>query len=215
MFLPLIFRGDRLRTLVIGGGDVAQRKVDDLLHAGVTVAGVAPRVTDSIMVHIKKSDISWRFREYKPGDCRGYGLIVVATNSGATNLLAYQEAKDSGIPVNVVDRPDLCTVYFSAVVRDDPLLLSISTGGSAPFFARETRKSLENWVEENKWGLRARYASDLRRFTLEHVDSHDIRNCLYDRLMKVSNDEIESWKNLDSPTTIWRKWMSELEKGML
>lgn len=206
MFLPLIHVGSRLKALVVGGGKVASRKVKDLLDAGVSVEGISPQCVDELTELIVEKEIPWQHRGYKKGDASGFGLVVVATDNENLNCQAYEECHQLGIPVNVVDQPELCTVYFSAVVRRDPLLLSISTGGGAPFFAREVRKSLTEWADSG-WAERAKWAKLFRSWVLKKEKDWDKREVLFSRFMSASDTELEGWNLENPPYQTWEEWM--------
>ncbi|MDP8289041.1 MAG: bifunctional precorrin-2 dehydrogenase/sirohydrochlorin ferrochelatase, partial [Candidatus Electryonea clarkiae] len=158
MFLPLVFRTDNINTLVIGGGKVAYRKVKDLNAAGAELMVISPRCHPGLETFIIEKDIDWCKRKFRNGDTDGYSLVIVATDDDKVNQKVSTEAKNSGIPINVVDKPELSTVYFPATVRKDSLLISVSTEGNAPFFAREMKKKISEWVEDGEWELKAKWA---------------------------------------------------------
>lgn len=203
---PLVFRSDRLKALVIGGGEVALRKVKDLLAARVEVEGIAPVVHSKLRDIIESHSIPWHFRDAQKGDSSGYSLVILATDDPEVNRTMAMEARLSGIPVNVVDQPELCTVYFPAVVRNDPLVLAVSTGGGAPFFARETRRKLESWLEDG-WSLRAQWAVIFRSFVLENVKEPVKREALFNRFMETSLEEMTDWSFDSPPVNEWKQWI--------
>jgi uroporphyrin-III C-methyltransferase / precorrin-2 dehydrogenase / sirohydrochlorin ferrochelatase len=154
MFLPLYFETDGLTCLIIGGGRVAARKVEMLLAASCALTVIAPQIDDRIRTYVDRCLLTWHAREYSGGDCRGFRLVIAATPNEAVNRAVSVEARQFGIPVNVVDTPELCTVIFGASWSDGPLTISVSTGGRAPFMAAavrdrisETAAGIGRWVE--------------------------------------------------------------------
>lgn len=154
MFLPLYFKTDLLPCLVIGGGNVAAHKVELLLAAGCSLTVISPEINARIRHAVDRGLTQWHSRKYADGDCAGFQLIVAATADEETNRGVSSEARRRGIPVNVVDLPELCTVIFGAVWRDGPLTISVSTGGEAPFMAGAIRDhfselayGMGEWVE--------------------------------------------------------------------
>jgi uroporphyrin-III C-methyltransferase/precorrin-2 dehydrogenase/sirohydrochlorin ferrochelatase len=154
MYLPLAFKGDGMRCLIIGGGEVALRKLNFLAAAGCTITVVAPHINREIQDALATHCVQWITREYAAGDCRGYQLVIAATERREINQKIAEEAYALCIPINVVDDPELCTVIFPAVCRQGPLTLSVSTEGVAPFMAAAVRdhlsvqcESLSRWVE--------------------------------------------------------------------
>jgi len=208
MFLPLIHRGDRTRALVIGGGAVALRKVEDLLAAGASVEAISPAWDPALAELLTSRSIPHQTRPFHPGDTRGFNLVIVATDDARTNRAASEEAREAGIPVNVVDQPELCTVYFAAVVRRDPLLLAISTGGAAPFFAREMKRAAEEWLDGG-WAERAHWAERLRDYAREQVEEPEKRERLFSRFMEMTDRDLAGWNDANPPVALWARWTDE------
>jgi uroporphyrin-III C-methyltransferase / precorrin-2 dehydrogenase / sirohydrochlorin ferrochelatase len=209
MFLPLVFKGAGMRCLIIGGGDVAWRKVELLLTAGCAVTVIAPCIHDGIRSVVDTQSARWVEREFQSGDCRGYQLVIAATERREINKTIFDESSSLGIPVNVVDDPELCTVLFPAVWYQDPLTISVSTGGGAPFMAAAVRDrlaaqgaTLARWTE-----IAAQFRAAVRS---EIVDWNE-KNMLYRQFVDVVRpgdppDPPES-KTLDD----WMAWLDKLK----
>ncbi len=202
---PLMFRSDRLSALVVGGGKVAFRKVKDLRNANVHTDVISPECVPELVDLMEQESITWNKREYRAGDCTSYGLVIVATNNPEVNRAISEEACNAGIPVNVVDIPELCTVYFPAVVRRDPMLVAVSTAGAAPFYAKELRKELETWVDDGK-ALRLRWAAEIRIFALENIPDYANREKFFKAFLEYPDAEIHQWSFEDPPVSLWRNW---------
>lgn len=142
MFFPLYFKTDQLPCLIVGGGSVAAGKIELLLDAGCALTVIAPAIDEGVREASVHGLLSWRPREYRAGDCRGFRLVVAATPHAEVNRTVSQEAQDLGIPINVVDAPELCTVIFGAIWRDGPLTVAVSSGGIAPFMAAAVRNRI-------------------------------------------------------------------------
>ena len=208
MFLPVVFKGEGMRCLVIGGGEVAWRKVELLAAACCDVAVIAPRVHENIRAAGERNDLRWIAREYAPGDCRGYHLVVAATATREVNRAVFDEASSICIPVNVVDDPELCTVHFPAVWRQGPLTMAVGTGGGAPFMASAVRDrislhgpSLARWVE-----IAAKFRSVVR----SEITERDEKNRLYRQFV----DAIQPGNPPDPPESKmlsdWIVWLERL-----
>ncbi len=146
-YLPLFHDLRDQTCLVVGGGEVALRKIRTLLSAGA-----CPRVV-SLAFHPGLVELSQKHpslhleqREYDRTDLDTVVLVVVATDDDAFNARVSAEARAARLPVNVVDRPDLCSVIFPAIVDRSPLQIAISSGGKAPVLARMVRARLESWI---------------------------------------------------------------------
>jgi precorrin-2 dehydrogenase / sirohydrochlorin ferrochelatase len=171
---PLFIKLSGQRCAVVGGGDVALKKVLGLIECGAEIRVMAPDCKPGLQqLHIKKK-IEWLPREFQPNDLDGCRLVIAATNSAEVNKNVFKEANARGILCNVVDQPELCDFYSSAVVSRGDLQIAISTGGKSPQFAREIRHVLEkefteeyeralDLTEEFRQNVRKRYPDDSER----------------------------------------------------
>lgn len=140
---PAILLLEGRLAVVIGGGQVAQRKVRTLLDAGAKVRVVADEVTKGIRGYADRGEIELVERRYERGDLAGSAAVVAATDDEEVNKTVFAEATDGGIPVNVVDNVSLCTFIAPSIVRRGDLVLAISTGGNAPALAVRIRERME------------------------------------------------------------------------
>ncbi len=124
-------------AVVVGGGDVALRKARVLAAAGARVLVVAPRIGPGFR------GIESRRRAFRASDLRGASVVIAATDDPTVNRRVHAACAGRGIPVNVVDVPDLCTFTVPAVFRKGKLTIAISTGGEAPALAAEIRRDLQ------------------------------------------------------------------------
>jgi precorrin-2 dehydrogenase/sirohydrochlorin ferrochelatase len=129
--------------VVVGGGEVAARKVAALREAGAQPVVISPALCAALQRQVHAGEIDAVVRQYQPGDLAGVRLVIAATDDPATNEAVWREAQATGCLVNVVDDPARCNFYVPATVRRGALTLSISTGGSSPLLARRIRNALE------------------------------------------------------------------------
>ena len=129
--------------VVIGGGTIAERKVEGLLDAGAEVAVVAPECTPRMHALADEGAVKLHERTYAPGDLAGAFIAIAATDDSAVNEAVSREATERNVPLNVVDVTPLCTFIAPSIVRRGPVTLAMSTGGLAPALARKLRESLE------------------------------------------------------------------------
>ncbi|HLC18799.1 MAG TPA: bifunctional precorrin-2 dehydrogenase/sirohydrochlorin ferrochelatase [Thermodesulfobacteriota bacterium] len=129
--------------VVIGGGEVAERKVLGLLGAGARVTVISPRVTKGLKKLADKKEIGHKKKGYKKGDLEGAFLAISASNSREVNATVHEEAVERKIPVNVVDDPVRCTFILPSVVDRGSLVIAVSTSGKSPALARRLREDLE------------------------------------------------------------------------
>jgi precorrin-2 dehydrogenase/sirohydrochlorin ferrochelatase len=129
--------------LVVGGGEIAARKVAGLVACGARVHVVAPRVGEAVRA---QPGVSWEERPYRRGDLDGYRLVIAATDDPEVNGAVYADAEAAGIWVNGADDPEHCSFTLPSVIRRGALLVTVSTGGRSPALARWLRERLEEEI---------------------------------------------------------------------
>ncbi len=141
--LPVVLRLEGRRCLVVGGGTVAARKAAALVRAGGRVLVVASRIRARLE---RRSGVECRKRPFRSSDLAGAALCVAATDNARVQRRVYALCVARGIPVNVVDVPELCTFTMPAVVRRGGISIAVSTGGRAPGGSRRRRARLARAV---------------------------------------------------------------------
>jgi precorrin-2 dehydrogenase/sirohydrochlorin ferrochelatase len=142
-YYPLFLNLQSEKALVIGGGQVAERKIRTLLRYGAAVTLVSPEITAGLERLVQEKAVVLRRRPFRASDLEGVRLAICATNDEATNRKAAREAEKRSILLNVVDVPELCRFIVPAVVRRGDLTVAISTGGGSPALAKKVRQELE------------------------------------------------------------------------
>lgn len=143
-YFPVNLNISGRKVLVVGGGEVAFRKVMGLAACGACVTVISPSFCGGL---VRVKGIKRIRRPYRNADLKGMCLVVSATDSKTTNQRVWEHASSNGIPVNVVDQPDLCTFTVPAVVRKGDLLIAVSTGGGSPALAGRIRKHIEKNID--------------------------------------------------------------------
>jgi precorrin-2 dehydrogenase/sirohydrochlorin ferrochelatase len=134
---------DSARCLVIGGGEVAARKVAALCEAGAHPIVISPMLCQALQQRAEQGQIKAIRRAYQPGDLAGARLVIAATDDQATNDAVWCEAQAVGCLVNVVDDSLRCNFHVPATVRRGALAVSVSTSGNSPLLARRLREMME------------------------------------------------------------------------
>ena len=143
---PLILKLSGHRCVVIGGGLVAERKINGLRACGATVKVVALECSETVRAMSDRGEIELLERAFEPEDLEGARLAIAATNVRAVNEAILAAGHDRGVLVNVVDVPDLCDFYVPATVKRGDVLIAISTSGSCPALAKRLRQDLETQI---------------------------------------------------------------------
>jgi siroheme synthase-like protein len=129
--------------LVVGGGQVGERKVDDLRAAGALVTVVSRELTPRLADLAAQGKVRYLPGDFNPALVDGMALVLAATDDAQVNAQVSAAAQARGIWVNVADAPELCTFIVPAQVRRGDLTLAISTGGASPALARKLRQDLQ------------------------------------------------------------------------
>jgi len=131
------------RCLVVGGGEIGERKARALLACGAQVTVVSPTATRGLAALALEGRIVERRRSFRRADLRGCALVVAATGDPAVDDAVAAPARRARVLVNVVDRPESCDFILPSVLRRGELQIAVSTGGRSPALAREIRRRLE------------------------------------------------------------------------
>jgi precorrin-2 dehydrogenase / sirohydrochlorin ferrochelatase len=134
------------QTVVIGGGQVAARKVDGLLAADAQVKVISPVLVPELQLLSDSGVITFIQRSYQDGDLEDAFLVVAATDEVTVNHAVWAEAMKRGCLINVVDDPEHSTFILPAVLQRGEMSLTISTGGGSPALARRLRERLEDII---------------------------------------------------------------------
>jgi siroheme synthase-like protein len=149
-------------VLVVGGGEVAERKVEALLRADARVTVVSPTLTARLATWVGAGGLRHIARRYRSRDLRGYQVALVATDDGAVNATVARHGRRRGVWVNAADDPAHCDFILPAVLRRGDLTVAVSTGGRSPALARAVREELEAYLTDDYVAL-AEIVGDVRR----------------------------------------------------
>jgi precorrin-2 dehydrogenase len=144
-YFPAFLDLRRRRCLVVGGGEIGERKTHALLDCGARVTIVSPSVTTRLAALAASGRLVHRARPFRRSDPRGCALAVAATGDPRVDRVVAAAARRWRALVNVVDRPQHCDFIVPAVLRRGELQIAVSTGGRSPAIAREIRRRLERF----------------------------------------------------------------------
>lgn len=142
-YYPLFFDIAGRRCVVVGGGRVAERKVERLLSCGARVEVVGKRLTPLLAIWSREEKMVHRDADYQETCLAGAFLVIGATDDGDVNGQIAADARALGIPVNIVDDPERCDFILPSVAERGDLSIAVSTGGRSPALAKIIREELE------------------------------------------------------------------------
>jgi siroheme synthase-like protein len=161
-YYPVFLEMKDRRCVVIGGGAVAERKVEGLVAVGANVTVISPAITNGLRELLTQGAIRHVAREYQTGDRAGYDLVFVATDNSEINAVVSNEARSLRIWVNSADDPDHCDFILPAVIRRGDLAVAVSTGGVSPAVTRAIREELDQYVSAD-YASFVQIAGEVRR----------------------------------------------------
>lgn len=170
------------RCVVLGGGSVAQRKVESLLKCGGAVTVISPDLTPRLKTLLSQGKIEHTDRDYRPGDVEGAFLVFGATDDPQVNAEASQEAQEKEILVNISDTPERCNFIVPSVVDRDDLVITISTNGKSPALAKRIGEELETIYGE-EYSIFLTIMGAVRERLLETGDDSDSNRLTFYRLI--------------------------------
>ena len=131
------------RCVIIGGGDVAERKAERLIECGAQVTIVSPLLTPLLEERKKARQIVHVDKDYEEKTLHGAFMVIGATDRNEINAQISQDALSLGILVNIVDDPDKCNFILPSLVQQGDLSIAISTGGKSPALAKKLREDMQ------------------------------------------------------------------------
>jgi uroporphyrin-III C-methyltransferase/precorrin-2 dehydrogenase/sirohydrochlorin ferrochelatase len=171
-YFPVFFDLAGQKVLIVGGGEVALRKVSLLERTGALITVVAPQIAPELLERAAAGKVTLAIREFAPGDLDGARLVIVATSRRAVNRWIAKLSESRNVPVNVVDDREASRFIVPAIIDRDPVLVAVSTGGTSPVLARRLRERLEALIPK-RIGAMAAWLKALRgaaRLKLRDID---------------------------------------------
>src|ERR1700676_432748 len=140
---PMFVKLDGKLVVVVGGGAIAEGKIESLLAAGARIRLIAPQIRPQIAEWVRFGKIEWLPKGFAAGDLEGASLVIAATSAPGVNKAVFDEAEAAKILCNAVDDIENCHFYYGAVVQRGDLQIAVSTNGKSPALAQRIRKELE------------------------------------------------------------------------
>ena len=142
-YLPLFADLSGRPVLVVGGGDIAARKIELLRRARARVQIASRELCPELQALPDKQELEWVATEFDPSQLDGVFLVIAATDDNHLNTQVFEAANARHKLVNVVDDQPKCTFIFPSIVDRSPLVVAISSSGTAPVLARMVREKIE------------------------------------------------------------------------
>jgi siroheme synthase-like protein len=190
-YLPVFLDLGGRPCVVFGGGGLAAAKLRDLLEAGAIVTVVSREAGDEIKLQAREGKVRHLARDYEYGDLRGKSLAYVATDDPEIVRRTFLEARELGIPLNVIEHPDSSTFISPATLKRGDLQIAISTGGSSPAVASLIRQRLEQQIGAS-YGWLLEIMRQARQFLRKREADQRTRAVILKSLAGALLDSVES-----------------------
>jgi len=200
-YYPILLNLLSKKCLVVGGGNVALRKVQALLEQGTNVEVVSPDLCPELNKLAEEGTIRAIHRDYKPEDLKNAFIAIAATDDARTNEMVAAQAKRLGILVNIVDDPNNSDFIVPSYFRRGDIIIAASTSGRSPALARKIRSELE------------------KSFPTEYAQlalvADEVRSELKQQGITVSGDAWQQVLNLNSLMELLRRGKNQQAKEIM
>ena len=206
-YFPLFLDLVNKPVLVVGGGEVAIRKVEALLKAGADVTIVSPSLVDFLDKLAQEQQVHWIQRFYSSDlVTKSFIQVWATTDNPELNHQVYKDAKELGILVNVVDDKPYCDFITPSMINRGRIQIAISSGGASPVLIRNIREKLESILPQNM-GLMAEFANSKRNSIKEALPSVDLRRKFWENYF--SHPEVENARDNRELEIIYQETMTK------
>ena len=154
-YFPIFIDISDKKIVVVGGGNIATRRVSTLLHFTKQIIVVAPEITSEMRKLVDEEQVKWVCSEYRQEQILDAHIVIAATNQPQINHQVRNDCKyvekTSGhsILVSVADDKELCDFYFPGIVKNDEIVIGISSSGKSPAKVKALRRRMENLFKRN------------------------------------------------------------------
>lgn len=163
-YFPIFLDANYIAAMIIGGGEVASRKIELLLKSTNNITIMSDDVCASVERLINIHQLTWLKHNYQTGKFSDINLVIAATDDTSINKMIADESRALNILTNVVDQPSLCTYITPAIIDRNPMIIALSSSGSAPILIRMLREQIEKTLPQG-YGKLADFCFKFR----EHV----------------------------------------------
>lgn len=215
-FLPIFLNIRSRNCIVVGGGEVAARKIALLENAGARITIVSPTLCTELRELVRESPpqhgLIWKEEGFRPDHLDDAILAIAATSDRAINQQVSEAARHHRIPVNVVDDPALCSFIMPSIVDRSPVLVAVSSGGASPVLTRLLRARLETMIPA-AYGRLAVLAADFRQRVKLRLSQPEKRRRFWEKVLQGPIAEmVFAGKDLAAKAYLER-WLDEEADG--
>jgi uroporphyrin-III C-methyltransferase/precorrin-2 dehydrogenase/sirohydrochlorin ferrochelatase len=188
-YFPAFLDLNQKHCVIVGGGEVAERKVDKLLKAGATITVIAPELNAGLQYRIAQNEINAKEKRFSCDDLNDAFFVIAATDNSAVNEQVCQLANEAGCLVNAAENPHYGNLIVPSVVDRSPVMIAVSTGGASPVLARQLRMKLETVVPSSCGNLAA-ITEEYREVVKQRLPDPTARKHFWENALKGTFAEL-------------------------
>ena len=182
-YYPIVLDLKEKKIIVVGGGSVAQRKIETLMVYGADIHVIARQLTPTLQNYVMDERIKHIDQEFTGKHLDGVHLAIAATDDHSLNRRISLHARERGILINAVDQPEDCNFYVPSILRRGDLQIAVSTSGKSPALARKIREDLEK-IFGGEYEDLLILLGRLRKDVLSWGFSHDKNGEIFNRIVR-------------------------------
>ena len=184
-YFPIYLDAKHINAMIIGGGEVAARKIDLLLKSTTNITIMSETLNSSVERLINVHQLTWLKHNYQPGHLDSCNIVIAATDSSEVNSAVAAESTHLKLLTNVVDQPELCNYITPAIIDRAPMIIAMSSSGSAPILLRMLREQIEKTLPYG-YGKLADFSFKFRDHVKARVKSIRDRRSFWERTLRGS-----------------------------
>lgn len=188
-YFPILLDVSNCFALVVGAGEIATRKVHNLLEFDIKPDIIAPDVCEEMLKIALENNLNIIQRKYSAGDAIAYNLVFSATGNIEADLLIAKDCEKFGVLLNTADVPELCKFIMPATIKNGDITISIASQGKSPFLVKHLREEIQMNICKNL-DVISELASECRKMVIEDELLYSKRAELFDKFLKKNWDSI-------------------------
>ncbi len=148
-YFPAFLKFDKKKILIVGGGYIAQEKLEHLLDFTNNITFISKNYSYNIQKIIDENSLVFSTKEYELNDIRGFDIIITAVDNFDLQESIYKESRNYNCLCNCVDLPKYCDFIFPSYVKKGNLTIAVSTSGTSPAMAKYLRIWLKKLIPDS------------------------------------------------------------------
>ena len=179
VFLSLTGRA----VLIVGGGSIAHEKTESLKLCGATITILSPRLSGAIKTEVEAGRLAWIEKSFEPTDLIPYFMIIAATDDPKVNAEVFRAGNALNRLTNSVDDPENCNFIMSAIVRQGPIQVAVSSSGCSPALAQRIRNCISQDLVTPEIGRLGEFLGRWRPAVKSSLSSYKHRQGFWERVL--------------------------------